>query len=55
MEWTITTFLLANIILIVASILQMATGVSVGMIIVPFLAMISYSICLINANNHDGI
>jgi len=44
MEWTITTFLLANIILIVASILQMATGVSVGMIIVPFLAMISYTL-----------
>ena len=44
MEWTITTFLLANLILIVASILQMATGVSVGMIIVPFLAMISYTL-----------
>ena len=44
MEWTITTFLLANFILIVASILQMATGVSVGMIIVPFLAMISYTL-----------
>ncbi len=44
MEWTITTFLLANFILIVGSILQMATGVSVGMIIVPFLAMISYSL-----------
>jgi uncharacterized membrane protein YfcA len=44
MEWTIETFLLANFILIVSSILQMATGVSVGMIIVPFLAMISYSL-----------
>ena len=44
MEWTITTFLIANFILIVASILQMATGVSVGMIIVPFLAMISYTL-----------
>lgn len=44
MEWTIATFLLANFILIVASILQMATGVSVGMIIVPFLAMISYTL-----------
>ncbi|HHC11050.1 MAG TPA: sulfite exporter TauE/SafE family protein [Campylobacterales bacterium] len=44
MEWTITTFLLANFILIIASILQMATGVSVGMIIVPFLAMISYTL-----------
>ncbi|WP_295422102.1 sulfite exporter TauE/SafE family protein [Sulfurovum sp.] len=44
MEWTLTTFLLANFILIVASILQMATGVSVGMIIVPFLAMISYTL-----------
>jgi len=44
MEWDIATFLLANFILIVASILQMATGVSVGMIIVPFLAMISYTL-----------
>lgn len=44
MEWTIGTFLLANFILITASILQMATGVSVGMIIVPFLAMISYTL-----------
>jgi len=44
MEWTMTTFLLANFILIVSSILQMATGVSVGMIIVPFLAMISYTL-----------
>jgi uncharacterized membrane protein len=44
MEWTISTFLLANFILIVSSILQMATGVSVGLIIVPFLAMISYTL-----------
>lgn len=44
MEWDIPTFLLANFILVVASILQMATGVSVGMIIVPFLAMISYTL-----------
>jgi uncharacterized protein len=44
MTWDITTFLVANSILIVASILQMATGVSVGMIIVPFLAMISYTL-----------
>ncbi|MEA1880495.1 MAG: TSUP family transporter [Campylobacterota bacterium] len=44
MEWTIVTFLLANFILIVGSVLQMATGVSVGMIIVPFLAMISYTL-----------
>ena len=44
MEWTLATFLLANFILIVSSILQMATGVSVGMIIVPFLAMISYTL-----------
>jgi len=44
MEWTIDSFLIANFILIVGSILQMATGVSVGMIIVPFLAMISYSL-----------
>lgn len=44
MEWTIETLLFANFILIVGSILQMATGVSVGMIIVPFLAMISYTL-----------
>ena len=44
MEWTLEIFLLANFILIVSSILQMATGVSVGIIIVPFLAMISYSL-----------
>ena len=44
MEWTIVTFLLVNFILIVASVLQIATGVSVGMIIVPFLAMISYTL-----------
>ena len=44
MEWTLEIFLLANFILIVSSILQMATGISVGIIIVPFLAMISYSL-----------
>jgi uncharacterized membrane protein YfcA len=44
MIWDIQTFLLANFILVSASILQMATGVSVGMIIVPFLAMISYTL-----------
>ena len=44
MEWTITTFLLANFILILGSILQMATGVSMGMIVIPFLAMISYTL-----------
>jgi len=44
MEWTLATFFLANTILIFASILQMATGVSIGMIIVPFLAMISYTL-----------
>ncbi len=44
MQWTMETFLLANVIVIVSSILQMATGVSVGMIIVPFLAMISYAL-----------
>jgi len=44
MEWTIATFLLVNLILIISSVLQMATGVSVGIIIVPFLAMISYSL-----------
>lgn len=44
MEWTLLSFLLANGILILGSILQMATGVSIGMIIVPFLAMISYTL-----------
>ena len=44
MELTISTFLLINFILIVSSILQMATGVTAGMIIVPFLAMISYTL-----------
>jgi len=44
MEFTISTFLLINSILIVGSILQMATGVTAGMIIVPFLAMISYTL-----------
>ncbi len=44
MEWTLEIFLLVNFILIVSSILQMATGISVGIIIVPFLAMISYSL-----------
>ena len=44
MEFTISTFVLINFILIVSSILQMATGVTVGMIIVPLLAMISYSL-----------
>ena len=44
MEFTIGTFVLINFILIVSSILQMATGVTVGMIIVPLLAMISYTL-----------
>ena len=44
MELTISTFILINFILIVSSILQMTTGVTAGMIIVPFLAMISYTL-----------
>ncbi len=44
MELTVSTFILINFILIVGSILQMATGVTAGMIIVPFLAMISYTL-----------
>jgi len=44
MELTISTFILINLILVVGSILQMATGVTAGMIIVPFLAMISYTL-----------
>ncbi len=44
MQWTPETFLLINFILIMSSILQMATGVSVGMIIVPILALFSYTL-----------
>jgi len=44
MVWTIETFLFANFIIAISSILQMATGVSVGIIIVPILAMISFSL-----------
>lgn len=44
MQWTIETFLMINIFLIFSSILQMATGVSVGMIIVPVLALFSYTL-----------
>jgi len=44
MELSIGTFILINFILVVSSILQMATGVTAGMIIVPFLAMISYTL-----------
>ncbi len=44
MEWTLSTIIAANLIIVAGSILQMATGVSVGMIIVPFLAMISYTL-----------
>ena len=44
MEWTAENILLVNFILITGSILQIATGVSVGMIIVPFLAIISYTL-----------
>ncbi len=44
MELTIETYILINFILALSSILQMATGVTVGIIIVPFLAMISYTL-----------
>ena len=44
MELTISTFILINLVLIVGSILQRATGITAGMIIVPFLAMISYTL-----------
>jgi len=44
MELTISAYILINFILILGSILQMATGVTAGMIIVPFLAMISYTL-----------
>lgn len=44
MIWTIEIFLFLNFIIALSSILQMATGVSVGIIIVPILAMVSYSL-----------
>lgn len=44
MVWDFNAFVLANGIIVLSSILQMATGVSVGMLIVPFLAMISYTL-----------
>jgi uncharacterized membrane protein YfcA len=44
MELTINTFILINFILVLSSVLQMATGVTAGIIIVPFLAMISYTL-----------
>ena len=44
MIWTFEIFIIINFIIIISSILQMATGVSVGIIIVPFLAMISYTL-----------
>lgn len=44
MQFDFDTMLLANVIIVLGSILQMATGVSVGMLIVPFLAMISYTL-----------
>jgi len=44
MHFTTQSFVLVNTIIIISSVLQMATGVSVGVIIVPFLAMISYAL-----------
>ena len=44
MELTLSTFILINFILIIGSILQMVTGVTAGIIIVPFIAMISYTL-----------
>ena len=44
MDISISSYILINFILILGSILQMATGVTVGMIIVPFLAMISFTL-----------
>jgi len=44
MELTINTYILINFILILGSILQRATGLTAGMLIVPFLALISYSL-----------
>lgn len=40
MVWDFNAFVLANGIIVLSSILQMATGVSVGTLIVPFLAML---------------
>lgn len=42
MELTLNTYILINFIIALGSILQRATGVTAGMIIVPFIAMISY-------------
>lgn len=44
MEWDVSAFVMANFIIALASVLQMATGVSIGMLIVPLLAMISYTL-----------
>jgi len=44
MELTLSTYILVNFIIIVGSILQMVTGVTAGIIIVPFIAMISYTL-----------
>lgn len=44
MDISIGSYILINFILILGSILQRAMGVTVGMIIVPFLAMISYKL-----------
>lgn len=44
MELTLNTYILINFIIALGSILQRVSGVTAGMIIVPFLAMISYTL-----------
>ena len=44
MEWTITNFLLTSLTICLGSILQAATGLGAGLIIVPLLAFISYQL-----------
>jgi uncharacterized membrane protein YfcA len=44
MEWSFQSFIYVNTVIIISSILQMVTGVSVGMLIVPALAIVSYTL-----------
>jgi len=44
MTWDLYNFILANSIIIIGTIFQMVSGVSVGIIISPFLAIISYTL-----------
>jgi uncharacterized membrane protein YfcA len=44
MELSIESIIIINSIIVISSVFQMVTGISVGMIIVPILAFISYSL-----------